>query len=110
MKGVEERGSTAELDSLRDKRSGVGRKGASISLEPLGGSLGVRGEGRTTHSRCVCSPCWALCRAGVQFLFVRWLDSFIQRELSACSLPGTLLAQGKSTEQELTPCPWELTS
>lgn len=100
MKGVEERGSTAELDSLQDKRSGVGRKGASVSLEPLGGSLGVRGKGRTSRSRGVCSPYWALRGAGVQLLFARWLDSFIQPERSACSLPGTPLAQGRSTEQE----------
>lgn len=55
MKGVEECGSTAELDSLWEKRSRVGRKGTSISLEPLRGGLGVGGKGRTTRSRCVCS-------------------------------------------------------
>lgn len=55
MKGAEECGSTAELDSLWEKRSRVGRKGTSISLEPLRGGLGVGGKGRTTRSRCVCS-------------------------------------------------------
>ena len=49
MKGVEECGSTAELDSLWEKRSRVGRKGTSISLEPLRGAW-VSGVGAEPHA------------------------------------------------------------
>lgn len=72
VKGAEECGSTAELDSLWERGAGWAGKRTSISLEPLRGGLsGVRAEPHAPGV-CVHSP-ETLCRAGVQFLGVSWL-------------------------------------